>query len=493
MTYKCGELPCRLKSSPFPSASAGLPRPSGRCEHQVDHLCRSWLDTRGGRAASKETPQNKRKNEKLTHKNVIASEAKSPHIVVNHSALPRGQGGRAPGPTPGGPPLPSAPSGSQRPTSSGKDPFPPGDPRRARGTESGVPGIPRASAPRSSRATAPPVTPPPRPRPLTRRGGTGRATNPRLRRGCRCSSAGRSRGGGAPAGCSRRERGAGKLPRGWEVEKEPRPSPAVQPAPFPSCRPVPGVACGQTCPAPAGLVPTASHRRDWRGGCPPPPRPVGSGGKAGGHFHGDGAGAARFRRGTLLRAGSGARAPAALSGAVGPAVSESGVCPLPSPSPAAPPGASAARAPCRGAGKVLRRGAAGRPRPPGRLLGGRSPSAAPAERCYGTRPSPRGEQGEAASGCPCAGGGGGARSPRAAGVLLRPAVTAPAPLLPARHACPRPHLAEHGAGEGRGEPPPCHSLSQPPPHRRSPVSDGHGAAPQLAAPEGCGHRAPRHR
>lgn len=133
------------------------------------------------------------------------------------------------------------------------------------------------------------------------------------------------------------------------------------------------------------------------------------------------------------------------------------------------------------------RGAATRPRPPGRLLGGRSPAAAPAERCYGTRPSPRGEQGEAASGWPCAGGGG-ARSPRAAGVLLRPAVTAPAPLLPARHACPRPPLAEHGAGEGRGEPP-CHSLSQPPPHRRSPVSDGHGAAPLLSAPGGL--RAPR--
>lgn len=69
----------------------------------------------------------------------------------------------------------------------------------------------------------------------------------------------------------------------------------------------------------------------------------------------------------------------------------------------------------------------------------------PRPRCYGTRPSPRGEQRAAASGCPRGGGGGGARRPRSAGVL-RAAVTAPPP------ACPRPSLAADG--DGRGEPPP---------------------------------------
>lgn len=115
-------------------------------------------------------------------------------------------------------------------------------------------------------------------------------------------------------------------------------------------------------------------------------------------------------------------------------------------------------------GKFCAAGAAARPRPPrvaaGRpfpLCRSRRPSGA---RCYGTRPSPRGEQGEAASGWPC-GGGGGARSPRSAGVLLlRPAVTAPAP-LPACSPCLPPPACRRGRCRGKARAAAALSLPEP--------------------------------
>lgn len=214
---------------------------------------------------------------------------------------------------------------------------------------------------------------------------------------------------------------------------------------------------------------------------------MGSGGKPGGHFHGDGATAARFRSETLLRAGDGGRAQAALSGTVGPAV-KSGVRPLPPPRQRrrerAPPGH-----PAEEPGKFC----AAEPPPAHAPLGGclaavpprrlpRSAAMAPARRRGASRgrPPPAGRALAAAGGRAAPG-----RRASSSGRQWPPRPRS----LPARHACLRPPLAEHGAGEGRGEPPPCHSLSQLPPHRRSPVSDGHGAAPQLAAPGGL--RAPR--
>lgn len=97
----------------------------------------------------------------------------------------------------------------------------------------------------------------------------------------------------------------------------------------------------------------------------------------------------------------------------------------------------------------------------------------PQPRCYGTRPSPRGEQRAAASGCP-RGGGGGARSPRSAGVLLRAAVTAPP------SACLRPSLAADG--DGREEPPPEPAAASPErPHVLLPAPRSPAALPAVRA------------
>ncbi|XP_066850401.1 transmembrane protein 200A isoform X2 [Anser cygnoides] len=123
------------RSLPLSQAHLVLLGLTGRCEQQVPKQCQPWLDTRGGRAATK--PQNKRKKKmnkrrkvKLNHKSVIVSEAKPTR--VNHPVLPPGShtgsaGCPAPSPSPPcthSPHSPRSSAGSRSPPAGSSFPAP---------------------------------------------------------------------------------------------------------------------------------------------------------------------------------------------------------------------------------------------------------------------------------------------------------------------------------------------------------------------------------